>query len=117
LICLALHDANPKPRAQPGPCEGLKRTNSGSEPDKLSLIRGEVLNKTAAFPAQGSRSPQLPEPTGDQEKLLSCPDDKKLRTVWCTKAGSVARLQAAREIHRFALYFEQREAEADCWTR
>ena len=57
MICLAPHDTNPKPRAQPGPCEGLKRTNSGSEPDKLPLIRGQVLNKTAAFTAQGSRIP------------------------------------------------------------
>jgi AraC-like DNA-binding protein len=61
-------------RAQPGPCEGLKRTNSGSEPDKLPLIRGPVLNKTAASYGQGKPEPQLPKPTGDRKKLLSWPE-------------------------------------------
>jgi hypothetical protein len=39
----------------------------------------------------------------------------KLRTVWCSKAGSVALLQAAREVFRFASHFEQRKGEADRW--
>src|ERR1700739_1017787 len=43
----------PEPRAQSGACKGLKRTTSGSEPAKLPVIGGQVLNKTAVFYDQG----------------------------------------------------------------
>src|SRR5713101_7131629 len=73
---IAPHDTSPKPRAQPGACEGLKRTTSGSEPDKLPPGRGEVLNKTAAFYGPEGAGASTGQAYGRSEKLLSCPDDK-----------------------------------------
>jgi AraC-like DNA-binding protein len=72
----AAHDTNPKPRARIDACEGLKRTTSGSEPDKLPLIRGKVLNKTAAFYGEG-REPQLPKPIGDRKNCYLVPATRK----------------------------------------
>src|ERR1700759_3042593 len=63
-------------RAPPGACEGLKRTTIGSEPDKLPVIRGEVLDKTAAFYDPGEPELRPAKPAGDRKKLLFCPDDK-----------------------------------------
>jgi len=46
-----------EPRARPEACEGPKRTTTRSEPDKLPLIGGNVLNKTAALRPEGVQTP------------------------------------------------------------
>jgi hypothetical protein len=93
LVCLAPHDTNLKPRAQGDACEGLKRTTSGSKPDKLPLISERVLNKTAAFTAKEMR-PGCPSLRAIAKNCYPVPT---------TRDGKV---------FRFALHFEQRTGEA-----
>src|SRR5882724_6688791 len=81
LVCVAPHDTSPKPRARPGACEGLKRTTSGSDADKLPIIRGEFLNKTAAFFDPRDPEPQLARPTGDRKSCYPVPTTSEASNV------------------------------------
>ena len=42
----------------------------------MPVIRGEVLDKTAAFYDPGEPELRPAKPAGDRKKLLFCPDDK-----------------------------------------
>src|SRR6516165_8527047 len=102
----------PEPRARGGACEGLKRTRSGSEPDSLPDVQRPILNKR--LHSAGRPGPRLSGPslwTTRKTAILSRGSEHCGRP----KAGSVARLQAARQAHRFQLHFEQRQGTADRW--
>src|SRR5437879_1729459 len=82
LVCVAPHDTSPKPRARPGACEGLKRTTSGSEADKLPVVRGGILNKTAPFYDPRGAEASAAQTSGRSEKTaILSRRQVKLRTV------------------------------------
>jgi AraC-like DNA-binding protein len=89
MVCLVPHGTSPKPRAQPGPCEGPKRTTSGSEPDKLPLIGGKVLNETAAFYHPREREPSCPSLRAIGKKCYPGPTTSDRNFEPCVVQGQV----------------------------